>query len=212
MERAVKIPKIKYPSDQWNCVWIFNQSSGHCAFKEDSLNVSRMNVESGGVQPKMHDTMWNGRVQKMVLPDGLPKGMKLVLEERGINTQRIKAKDMRLVLGNHHDFKHEKTALEYFMHERGQRILYLPIFHCELNPIERVWGEAKRYTRAHCDYSFPGLEKTIVPALESVRLDTIKKYFRKCREYMEAYRKNISLIDKYSAMWISMLSQQIKSK
>ena len=59
------------------------------------------------------------------------------------------------------------------------------MFHCELNPIERVWGEAKRYTRLHCDYTFAGLERTIVPALESVRLDTI----RKCREYMQAYRQ-----------------------
>ena len=31
--------------------------------------------------------------------------------------------------------------------------------------------------------------RTIVPALESVRLDTIRKYFRKCREYMQAYRE-----------------------
>ena len=48
---------------------------------------------------------------------------------------------------------------------------------------------------------------------------------RKCREYIEAYRKgnaggkdvegavkNISLINEYSAMWISTLSQQITSK
>ena len=26
-----------------------------------------------------------------------------------------------------------------------------------------------------------------IPALESVLLDTIRKYFRKCREYMQAY-------------------------
>ena len=34
-----------------------------------------------------------------------------------------------------------------------------------------------------------GLERTVIPALESVRLDTIRKYFRKCREYMQAYRE-----------------------
>lgn len=33
-----------------------------------------------------------------------------------------------------------------------------------------------------------GLDKVLIPALESVRLDTIRKYFRKCREYMQAYR------------------------
>ena len=91
------------------------------------------------------------------------------------------------MLGNHADFKHEKTALEHLVQEKRQRAIYLPKFHCKLNPIERVWGEAKRFTRSHCDYTFAGLQRTIVPALESVRLDTIRKYFIKCREYMQAY-------------------------
>jgi hypothetical protein len=115
--------------------------------------------------------------------------MRLVLQERGVDTSRMKAADMCLVLGNHADFKYEKTAVEYLLQSKGHRALFLPKFHCELNPIERIWGEAKRYTRSHCDYSFPGLERAIIPALESVRLDTIRKYFRKCREYMDAYKQ-----------------------
>ena len=189
MESAVKIADIKYPSDTHSKVWLFDQSSGHTAFREDALNVNRMNVSTGGAQPRMHDTVWDGRVQKMVLSDRRPKGMKIILEERGIDTTGMRAADMRLVLGHHADFKFEKTALEHLMQEKGQRAVYLPKFHCELNPIERVWGEAKRYSRAYCDYSFAGLERTVVPALDSVRLDTIRKYFRKCREYMQAYRE-----------------------
>ena len=42
-----------------------------------------MNV---GAQPQMRDTVWDGRVQKMVFADGKPKGMKIVLEEHGIDT------------------------------------------------------------------------------------------------------------------------------
>ena len=68
--------------------------------------------------------------------------MKIVLQERGIDTSRMKAADMRLVSRNHADFKHEKTALEHLVQEKRQRAIYLPKFHCELNPIERVWGEA----------------------------------------------------------------------
>ena len=115
---------------------------------------------------------------------------------------------MRLVLGSHAHFKNEKTALEHVVQEKQQRAIYLPKFHCELNPIERVWGEAKCYTRSHCDYTFAGLERTIVAAIESVRLDTICKYFRKCREYMQAYREGNAegnsverAVQKYKSHW-----------
>ena len=43
-------------------------------------------------------------------------------------------------------------------------------------------------TRRHCDYSFPGLEETVPIGLASVELNTIRNYFRKCCEYMQAYR------------------------
>ena len=100
---------------------------------------------------------------------------------------------MRLVLGAHTDFKYEKIVLEHFMQERGHRAIFLPKSHCEPNSIERVWREAKIYSRAHCDYSFTDIEQTIIPALEFVHIDTIQKYFRKCREYMQAYREGKSV-------------------
>ena len=62
----------------------------------------------------------------MVLPDGRPKGMKRVLEERGVDTENMKAADMRLILGGHDDFKHEKTALEHLMAAKGHRCYYIP--------------------------------------------------------------------------------------
>ena len=146
IENAVKIAEYKYPFDYFTQVWLFDQSSGHTAFREDALNLSKMNVGPGGAQPRMRDTLWNGKLQKMVLNDGRQKGMQLVLEERGIDTGKMKAADMRLVLASHAEFKNEKTALECLMQEKGERAIFLPKFHCELNPIERGWGEAKCYT------------------------------------------------------------------
>ena len=46
----------------------------------------------------MHDTIYNGKTQKMVLPDGIPKEMKLVLQEQGIDVSEMKADDMRATL------------------------------------------------------------------------------------------------------------------
>ena len=66
LEAAVKIAEIKYPkADGWKWVWIFDQSSCHKAMAENALDVLKMNVGPGGKQPKMHDTVWAGEVQKM---------------------------------------------------------------------------------------------------------------------------------------------------
>lgn len=54
-----------------------------------------MNVHPGGAQPRMWDTYYNGKQQKMVFPDGTPKGMKQVLEERELNVSKMKAEDIR---------------------------------------------------------------------------------------------------------------------
>ena len=63
---------------------------------------------------------------------------------------------------------------------------FLIKFHPELNPIERVWEKAKQYPRNKRNYTFEGQKRTISPALESVSVDTIRKYFRKSRNYMHA--------------------------
>ena len=142
-----------------------------------------MNVNPGGNQPAMYDTMWDGKVQRMVFPDGKPKEMRRVLEERGIDVSRMKADDMRKKLKEMSDFKYEKTKVEIYITSKGHRCMFIPKYHCELNHIERVWGYAKKYTRSHCDYSFAGLEYTVEPALETVFTDLIRKYFQKVCEY-----------------------------
>ena len=44
----------------------------------------------------------------------------------------------------------------------------------------------KKYTHAPCDYSFKGLEDTIIPALDN------RKFFRKKREYMKAHKEGFT--------------------
>ena len=111
------------------------------------------------------------------------------LIERGVDMRGMKAANMRRVLGEMTDFKYEKTKVEKFLSSRGHRVIFIPKFDCELNPIERCWGHAKHYTRQHCDYTFQGLERTIDRGLNNVSLCLIRKYFRKVREIMRAYRE-----------------------
>jgi hypothetical protein len=66
---------------------------------DDALNAFTMNLNPAGGQPTMRDTIFDGKVQQMVFQDdfhveklrGKPKGMKIILEERGLWRTGLKA-------------------------------------------------------------------------------------------------------------------------
>jgi len=136
VEYIITIAEIKYTKKKHSLVFLLDQSSGHTAFADDALNVNRVNVRPGGAQAILHDTVWNGMSQRMVLSGGRPEGMKRVLEERGVNTKGMKAERMREVLGEMSDFKYEKTKVERLVAPCAHRAIFIPKFHCESNPIE----------------------------------------------------------------------------
>ena len=186
MKTACDIAEIKYPPSSHTVLFILDQSSCHRKFDERAHVARNILVKDGGPR-RVRDTVWAGKPQSMVLPDGSAKGLRTILQERGINTSTFKADDMRIILSNHDDFVNEKTQVEHYVTSRGYQCFFLPKFHCELNPIERVWGQSKRYCRAHSNFTLVKLRDTINPALDSVSVDLIRKYFRKVREYELAY-------------------------
>ena len=104
----------------------------------------------------------------------------------------------------------EKSRIEHYLEDKGHICVFLPKFHPELNPIERVWSQAKRHTKAYCNYTLPSLPKNIPNAFNNITQDNIKNYFRKVRHYMIAYLEghtgNSELKDK-----VRMYKQTIKS-
>ena len=90
----------------------------------------------------------------------VPIEMKMVLEEYGASTEK-KADWMRETLAKHSNFRDEKSMIERMLIERGHIPCFLPKFHPELNPIERVWAQLKRYMKVHCKYSLPSLRRNI---------------------------------------------------
>lgn len=193
IKEAVKIADVKYPRAKgYRVVWIFDHSSCHAAMPSDALDVNRMNVNPGGKQRIMRDGWWGGKPQKMTFALGIAKGLRAVLEERGVSTANMNADEMRQVLGRHPDFKNEKSRIERFLvEERGHITYMLPKYHCELNPIERVWAQSKRHTKAYCKYNIRSLRNTVIPALETVSTENIRNYFRKVRHYMFAYLEGL---------------------
>ena len=70
--------------------------------------------------------------------------------------------------------------------------MFYPKFLCELSPIERVWCQAKKYTRAYANGTITLLRKIVPDGLDSVTLEQIKKFCRTCRDFERAYREGVS--------------------
>ena len=150
-----------------------------------------MNVKAGDKKPRMHDTYWKGNLQCLVLPDGTPKGMKTILIERRIDVRGMKLEDMRKELASHSDFRDEQPEIANFLKRKGHACLFLPKFHCELNPIEKCWAQAKRYTRAHTNHT-KKLRLIVPDGLDSVMVENLQNYYNKARNYMFAYLEGIA--------------------
>jgi len=108
-------------------------------------------------------------------PRGKPKGIKRVLQERGLWRERradgcrfllecpttgggtgcdrgedgnlIGGCYARAVLAVERDFRDQKRMLEEELLAEGQKVIFYPKFHCELNCVERFWCAAKFYAR-----------------------------------------------------------------
>jgi hypothetical protein len=209
VEKAIPVFERMHPGAI--AVFAFDNSSAHGAFASDALNARAMNVSSGGKQPKMRDTIFNGQIQHMVFPEdhpdqnlcGKPKGMRVILQERQLWREgmiRFCNNDlptsnsccMRHVLEQQEDFCNQRCLLQEIIESRGHKVIFYPKFHCELNYIEMYWGATKRYARMHCNYSWKGLRRVVPEALDSVSVKQIRKYARRSFRYMDAYRKGLN--------------------
>ena len=103
---------------------------------DNALNAQKMNVRPGGKQPVMHDTTYldkDGASQPQQMysfKEGkkVPKGLKMVLEERGTDTKGLIQEKMVELLSKEPDFDAEKTMVEKTLLDRGHMVNLLPSF------------------------------------------------------------------------------------
>ncbi|KIY60956.1 hypothetical protein CYLTODRAFT_447875 [Cylindrobasidium torrendii FP15055 ss-10] len=170
-------------------LFMIDNSQGHLAYATDALLVSRMNLKPGGKQAIMRDGWYidneGCRIsQSMVYGPGKgklsnqPKGMKAVLEERGLWSPHLK---MRCATGDNRG---------------GWPSLHsAPQVHCELNFIEFFWGAVKRYLRENCDYTFETLKLNMPKALAHIGINTIRKWEMRTIRWCKAYRSGLDAKD-----------------
>lgn len=157
LARAIEIHKAVHPGKQ--ALFLLDHSSAHGSLAPDALRAFDMNKSDGGKQRIQRDTIipetspnvgLRGKVQKMTNTDGKPRGLKSVLEERGFDVSGMRAKCspvcpwenenccMARLLSKQEDFANQKSMVETLITEAGHLCVFLPKFHCELNPIEMV--------------------------------------------------------------------------
>ena len=152
---AIEIFETAHPDCQ--ALFIFDQSSAHASLPPDALKAFEMNKSDGGKQCKQRDTIipqsnpdprFRGQPQWMMTSSRQQKGLKAILEERGFDVSHLKAKCapvcpfesqnccMARLLSQQEDFVNQESMVETLIKGAGHECLFLPKFHCELNPIE----------------------------------------------------------------------------
>ena len=136
---------------------------------------------------QMENSLWcaspfvvKGAPRWMVLPNGL-----------GGMWNRCKKNEKRdMVAKLSFDVKKEKNQVQCLLIQFEILAHFLPEFHPKLNPIKRGVGKSQGgiYTRDRSNYSFPNMQRMVTPMLASVTLDQIRRYFRKSREYVNAFK------------------------
>jgi hypothetical protein len=157
------IPVFEEANPGKQALFIFDQSSAHAALPDNALRAFEMNKSNGGAQRTQRDTIipvtnkypeYCMKPQSMTTLDAngkrVPKGLQQVLEERGFNVTHMRAKCqpvcpfenydccMARLLSHQDDFANQTSELEQVIIDAGHLCLFLPKFHCELNPIEMV--------------------------------------------------------------------------
>ena len=156
-EQAIPVFKAAHPGCQ--ALFIFDQSSAHASLPPDALKAFEMNKSNGGKQWRQKDMVIpmnnpdiskHGKTQLMMTSNGLQKGLEQTLCECGFNVTRMHAKCspvcswknknccMACLLSKQEDFTNQISRLEIVITKAGHKCLFLPKFHCELNPIEMV--------------------------------------------------------------------------
>src|SRR5882724_9054167 len=142
---AIEIFKAAHPDCQ--SLFIFDQSSAHASLPDDALKSFEMNKSDSGAQRKQHDTIipdsnpdsrFRSQLQAMTTATGKQKGLQAVLEERGFDVSRLKAKCkpvcmfesqnccMARLLSQQEDFVNQESMLEKHIKAAGHECIFLP--------------------------------------------------------------------------------------
>uniref|UniRef100_A0A0W0FNV9 Tc1-like transposase DDE domain-containing protein n=1 Tax=Moniliophthora roreri TaxID=221103 RepID=A0A0W0FNV9_MONRR len=181
IDKAIKVFEEAHPDCQ--ALFVFDQSSAHAALGPDALHAFDMNKSNGDSNP---DPRFRGKAQKMMTETGEAKELQQVLEEQGFNVKKMCAKCKP------DDFTNQKSLLEIKIEQAGHYCIFLPKFHCELNPIEMYWSWVKYRYREIPKKNFQEAKDAMLECLDACPTEVIWRFVNWSWRFMDAYWKGLT--------------------
>lgn len=75
---------------------------------------------------------------------------------------------------------HKVTGVKEAIEACGAKVLYLPAYSPDFNPVELLWSKVKAVLRREKARTFENLEKALKLALDSVSSDDVRGWFKHC--------------------------------
>lgn len=75
---------------------------------------------------------------------------------------------------------HKVAGVRELIQATGARLLYLPPYSPDFNPIEKCWAQLKQHLRAAKARTMSALEPAVTAALTALTHDQAKAYFKLC--------------------------------
>ena len=131
--------------------------------------------------------------QTFVDADGVAKGIKRILEERGLWPEGGLLRDeAAALLQSQPDFVAQRGWLRETVESAGHRIIFYPKYHPETNFIEMIWCYMKRRLRRECDFSYESMKRRLETMVGEIPADFVRKAFNKCWRYIEGYKLGLN--------------------
>jgi hypothetical protein len=98
----------------------------------------------------------------------------------------------RNILRHQPDFLAERPKIVKILEGAGHEVMFLPKFHCELNPIELVWSMIKtQFRKGGGRSSIAGAREALARAMDKPTFEQIRACFGHCWKYHDAYEVGI---------------------
>ncbi|XP_064644702.1 uncharacterized protein LOC135498375 [Lineus longissimus] len=117
------------------------------------------------------------QVEKLPTSSTAKANMQTWLTDHNISWEQNMTKPVLYNIIKQHKDKFKKFKIDTMADESGFKVLRLPPYHCDLNPIEQVWSQIKRYVSGlNTTFKIQDVEKLTNEAITHVTPEQWKNY------------------------------------